>query len=62
MKKFFKSKTMLFSMLLTIFAALQASIADVGQLAGEHAPLVTVGIAVIVAVLRFLTTTSLADK
>lgn len=60
--KIFKSKTMMFSMMLTIFSIIQSNVDLLQQYLGTYGGLFTVGVAVIVAVLRMVTTQPLSEK
>ena len=58
-----RSKTMWFSLLLAVFGAIQATMGAFHRvLTPEVYGLLTMGIGVIVAILRYVTTTSLKDK
>ena len=57
-----RSKTMLFAVSLAVLGVLEQSRGALEPVLKEHAGLVFVGIAVAIAVLRVLTTTSLLEK
>lgn len=61
-KKFKKSKTMWFSMLLTTLGVLELNLHLFYDLLGEHYGVTYMAIALITAWLRTITTTSLEDK
>jgi hypothetical protein len=63
MKKLLKSKTMLFSLALAVLGAVQASWGVLDDyLSPKAAGLAAVAVAILVAVLRVLTTEPLSDK
>jgi hypothetical protein len=63
LKKIFKSKTMLFSLLLVVFGVVEANLSLFQtHIPPQYWPLVVTGIGVVSAVLRFVTTTSLDEK
>jgi len=58
-----RSKTLLFSILLAVFGVLEQSQAFVSSIVGqENTGFVMIGISVVVAILRFLTTQPLSEK
>lgn len=57
-----RSWTMIYAALLAALAALQSQIESLRRIFLEHTDVVLVGIAVLIAVLRARTTTSLTDK
>ena len=63
LKKILRSKTMLFSLLLVVFGVIEANLSLFRDaIPPQYWGLVVTGIGVIVAVLRFVTTTSIDEK
>lgn len=63
LKKIFKSKTMMFSMLLIVLGQIEANLSLFQSLiAPQYWGFVVTGIGIISAVLRTVTTTRLSDK
>lgn len=61
-KKLLKSKTMIFSLLLTMFSVVELNMQILMPLLGEYYPAVFMLVALITAWLRVLTTVPLEDK
>lgn len=61
-KKLLKSKTMIFSFLLTMFSVVELNMQILMPLLGEYYPVVFMIVALITAWLRVLTTVPLEDK
>lgn len=63
LKKLYKSKTIIFALLLAVFGALQANLPVLeGIISAQAYGYFTIWVAVIVAFLRVLTTQSIASK
>lgn len=62
MKRFFKSKTVSFGLLLVILSAVQQYLPELQVLLKDYYSIATFVIGVAVIVLRYLTTTPMSDK
>ena len=63
MKKFFKSKTMMFNFLVAAGALIESQMDVLGGIVGpEHLPLLTLGVAMVNLYLRTVTSVPLKDK